>query len=123
MPALPNMLWAHAFADARADFVAGDGGSQEIAATEAGAQLRYRQQRRQSDRANVKDSLAMDIIEFEALNKGAINQRRMRRRQKLRRAPHAAGFCNVEPAESCPKNPAPFQIAAIKRAAQRIQNQ
>ena len=43
MPALPDMLRAHAFADARADLVAGDRRAQEIAAAHAGVQLGHRQ--------------------------------------------------------------------------------
>ena len=43
-----DMLRAHAFADARADLVAGDGGAQEIAAAHAGPQLGDREQRRQA---------------------------------------------------------------------------
>ena len=40
VPALPDMLRTHAFADARADLVAGDGGAQEIAAAHAAAAVR-----------------------------------------------------------------------------------
>ncbi len=74
------MLRAHAFADARTDLVAGHGGREEIAAAETGAKLGDRQQRRQCDRTDVQDALAMHIVEFEALNEGAIDQRGMRRR-------------------------------------------
>ena len=123
VPALPDMLRAHAFADARADLVAGHGGTQKIAAAHAGPQLRHRQQRRQGDRADMQHALAMHVVKLEALNERAVDQRGMRRRQTLRRSPHAAGFGGVELGERRPQNPAPFEIAAVERAAERIQNQ
>ena len=123
MPALSDMLRAHAFADARADLVAGDGRTQEIAAAQAGAQLGDRKQRRQGDRADVQHALAVHVVELEALNERAVDQRGMRRRQPLRRSPDAAGFGGVELAERLPQDAAPFEVGAVERAAERIQDQ
>src|SRR6185437_6008068 len=80
VPALPDMLLAHAFADAWAYFVARDSRPQEIAAAKAGPQFRYGKERWQGHRADVQDTLAMNIVELEALNERAIDQRGMRRR-------------------------------------------
>ena len=82
-----------------------------------------RDQRRQRDRADMQHALAMHVVELEALDQRAVDQRGMRRRQKLRRSPHAAGFGRVELAERRPQDAAPFEIAAVERAAERIEHQ
>src|SRR5665213_380307 len=79
MPALPDMLRTHAFADARTNFVAGDGRPQEIAAVETRTNFCNCKKRRQSHRTNVQHTLPMHIVELKALNKGTVDQRRMRR--------------------------------------------
>ena len=123
MPALSDMLRTHAFADARADFVAGDRRAQEIAAAHAGMQLGHRQKRRQGDRADMQHALAVHVVELEALDERAVDQRGMRRRQPLRRSPYAAGLGGVEFAERRAQDAAPFEIGAVERAAERIQDQ
>ena len=117
------MLRTHAFADARADLVAGDRRTQEVAAAHAGLQLGYRKERRQGDRADMQHALAVHVVELEALNERAVDQGGMRRRQPLRRSPDAAGLGGVECAERCAQDAAPFEIGAVERAAERIQDQ
>ena len=95
----------------------------EVAAAEAGAQFGDGDKRRQRDRADMQHALAMHVVKLEALDQRAVDQRGMRRRQTLRRSPHAAGFGGVELAERRPQNPAPIEISAVERAAERIQNQ
>ena len=68
MPALADMLLAHAHADARADLVAGDRGGEKVAAAQAGVALRDRDQGRQRHRADVQHALAMHVVELEALH-------------------------------------------------------
>ena len=80
MPALADMLLAHAQADARADLIAGDGGGEKIAAGQFGMALRHRDQRRQRDRADMQDRGAMHVVELEALHLRAVDQGRVRRR-------------------------------------------
>ena len=66
---------------------------------------------------------AVHVVELEALHQRAVDERRVRRRQPFRRAPDAAGFGRVETAEPRPQDAAPFEIGAVKRAAERIQHQ
>ena len=80
-------------------------------------------QRRQGDRADMQHALAVHVVELEALNQRAVDQRGMRRRQPLRRAPDAAGLGGVERAERRAQDAAPFEIGAVERAAERIEDQ
>ncbi len=102
MPALADMLRPHAQADPRPDLVAGDGGAHEIAPAHAGPQLGDREQRRQGHRAHMQHAGAVHVVELEALHQGAVDQRRMRRRQPLSGAPHRAGgaWCRARRASS-----------------------
>ena len=70
----------------------------------------------------MQHALTVNIVELEALNESAIDQRGMRRGQAFRRSPHAACFCGVEPGKCCPQDPAPFEGASVKRAPERIQH-
>jgi hypothetical protein len=75
MPALADMLLAHALADPRADLVAGERRDQQFTAGEIGMALRHREQRRQRDGADMQHADAMHVIELEALYLGAVHQR------------------------------------------------
>jgi hypothetical protein len=68
----------------------------------------------------VQHALTMNIVELEALNERAIDQRGMRCGQAFRRSPHAAGFCGVEPGKRCQQDPDPFEHDSVKRASKRI---
>ena len=72
MPALADMLLAHAQADARADLVAGDGGSEEIAAGQLRVALGNRDQRRQCHRTDMQHGFAVHVVELESLHLGAV---------------------------------------------------
>ncbi len=123
MPALPDMLLAHALADARTDLVAGDSGRQEVAAGKLGMAFGHRNQGRQRDGADMQNALAMDVVEFEALNLRPVDQRRMGRRQALAGPPDRGRAGGVERRAGLAQDAAPFEIDAVDRAADRIENQ
>src|SRR3977135_3455043 len=120
MPALPDMLLAHALADARTDLIAGNGGRQELTARQLGMAFGHRDQGRQRDGADMQDALTMDVVELEALHLRPIDQRRMRRRQALAGAPDRGRAGGVERRAGLAQDAAPFEIDAVDRAADRI---
>src|ERR1700676_3467534 len=63
MPALADMLLAHAKANARTDLVAGDGRGEEIAAGQLRVALGNGDQRRQRHRADMEHRLAVHVVE------------------------------------------------------------
>jgi hypothetical protein len=123
MPALADVLRAHALADARADLVAGDRGGEKVAAGQGGVALRHGDQRRQGDRADMQHAVAMDVVELEALDLRAVDQRRVRRGQACRRAPDRGGAGDVQCRQRRLQDAAPFEVGAVDRAAERIEDQ
>src|SRR5437868_3346393 len=63
----------------------------------------------------------MHIVELEALHLGAVGERRMRRRHALLRAPHRARVVLVR--HRAAQDPAPLELRAVERAAERIEDQ
>ena len=80
-------------------------------------------QRRQRHRADMQHGLAVDVVELKALHLGAVEQRRMRRRQFPISAPDRGRARGVERFERAAQNAAPFEIGAIDGAAERIENE
>ena len=123
MPALRDVLGSHAQADARSDLVAGDGGRQELLAAHAGLHLRDRDQRGQHDRADVQHARAVHVVELEALDLRAVDERGVRRGELQVRAPHRAAACRVDRAERLLEDARPLEIGAVERAAERVEHQ
>ena len=92
MPALLDVPRTHAQPDARADLVARHGGGEKLLAAEIAAHLGDGQERGQHDRADVQHAGAVHVVELEALHLRAVGERRVRRREAVRRAPYAAGL-------------------------------
>src|SRR5579875_993200 len=65
----------------------------------------------------------MDIVEFEALHRGAVGQGGVRRRQALRRAPDSAAGRSIDRGKGFAQKPTPGQLAAEKRTTQGIEDQ
>jgi hypothetical protein len=120
---LRNVLRPHADADARADFITGDGRREELAAAHSGTHFRNRNERRQHDGADMQHPLPMHVVQFEALHLGAVDQGSMRRRKLLPRTPHRASLRGIESAQDCLQNAAPLQLGAVQGASQRIEHQ
>ena len=102
VPARGDVRGAHAQADARADFVAGDGGGQEFPAAHAGLQFGERDQRRQHHGADMQHAGAVHVVELEALHLGAVDERRVRRRELLARCPRRCTRASRRPSPACP---------------------
>src|SRR5712672_2557306 len=77
VPALADMLLAHAAADAGTDLIARDRCGEKIAPAHRRMTLSDRDQRRQHDRAAVEHAVAMHVVELEALHLRAVNERRI----------------------------------------------
>ena len=101
MPALADMLLAHAQADARPDLVTGDGGGEEIAAGQLRVALGDRNQRRQRHRADMQHGLAVHVVELEALHLRAVEQRRMRRGQPRSPCPRSRSCASCRAPRAC----------------------
>ena len=123
MPALADMLLAHAFADARPDLVAGQRRDQQFASGEIGVALRHREQGRQGNRADMQHADAVHVVELEALHLGAVHQRGVGGGQREVRAPHRRRPRRIEFPECILDNPAPFQIGAVDRATERVEDE
>jgi hypothetical protein len=91
VPALANMLRAHAEADTWADLVARDGGGEEVPAGDGGPQLGDREHGRKRHGAHVQHTSAMDVVELEALHERAVGERCVRGRKAPAGAPDGAG--------------------------------
>ena len=89
MPALREMFLSHAHADAAAHFISGDDRGQEITTAHV-TQFAQGDHRRQDHAATMQRAAMMRVIQFETLHHGAIDQRRVRRRQAMRCCPLAA---------------------------------
>ena len=113
VPALGDMLLAHAHADARADLVAGERRDQQLAPGEIGVALGDRDQRRQHDRADVQHAGAMHVVELEALHLGAVHERGVGRGQLLAGAPDRRRARGVELPERVLEDAAPFEVGAV----------
>ena len=123
MPALADMLLAHAFADARPDLVAGERRDQQLAAGEVGVALRHREQGRQGDGADMQHADAVHVVELEALHLGAVHQRGIGRGEGEVGAPDRGRAGRVEFPERILDNPAPLQIGAVDGAAERVEDE
>src|SRR5712691_9693953 len=123
MPALADMLLPHAFADAGTDLVAGDDGGEKLLAAESGVALRHRDQRRQRDGAHMQHPLAVDVVELEAVHLRAVDQRGVRGGELEPRAPDRGRARCIERPERPLQDSAPFEIGAIDRAAERVEDQ
>jgi len=123
MPALPDMLLAHAQADARADLVAGDGGGKKVASADRRLALQDGEDRRQRDRADVKDADPVHVVELEALHQRAVDQHGMRRRQPLGGAPDTGAGAAIDLGEGRAQDPAPGEVGAVDRATERIEHE
>ena len=71
----------------------------------------------------VEHAGAMHVVELETLHLRAVDERSMRRRKLLLRAPHAACRSAVQPTERFLEDPAPGQMRAVERAAERIEHE
>ena len=123
MPALADMLLAHAVADPRADLVAGERRDQQFAAGEVGVALRHREQGRQGDGADMQHAVAVHVVELEALHLRAVDQRGIGRGQRAVGAPDRGRRGSRRASRTCPGDPAPFQIGAVDAAAERVEDQ
>ena len=74
------MLWPHAQADARSDFIPGERRGDEILPRKSRMRFSNRDERRQRYGANMQDALTVHVVEFEPLHLSAIDQSRMCRR-------------------------------------------
>src|SRR5262245_30654791 len=92
MPALADVLRAHAEADARAGLVAGGGGGEEFLAAEFLSGLGNGDERGQHHGADVQYARAVHVVELEALHLGAVGERGVRGGEALASAPDAAAF-------------------------------
>src|SRR6266446_7466778 len=90
VPTLDDVLLTHAHADARTDLVACYCGGQEIAAAHSRPELGDSQEGRQSHRTDMQHTLAMDIVELEALHQGAVDEGGVRRGETSVAGPNAA---------------------------------
>src|SRR5262249_19508365 len=63
------------------------------------------------------------VVELEALHLSAVDERRIGRGQRLRRAPDRGRARGIEAAERRLQDAAPFERGAIDRAAERIQHE
>lgn len=117
------MLLTHAQPDARSDLVAGNGGGEKVAAGELYVAFRHRDQRRQGHCADVQHGLAVHVVKLEALDLCAVDQCRMVRGEPAIRAPNRSGPRGIEPLQRFTQDSAPFEIGAINRAAERIENE
>ena len=111
VPALPDVLLAHAHADARPDLVAGDRGGEEFAPAQLGVAFGDREQRRQGDRADVQHARAMHVVELEALHLRAVDERRVRRREPLA-CPRPLRRGLIDRRQRILQDAAPFQVRA-----------
>jgi hypothetical protein len=123
MPALHDVLLAHALTDAGADLVARDGGAQELAAAHARLELGHGKERRQGHGTHMQHALTMDVVELEALHQRAVHKCGMRRRQPHIGAPYATAARAVDRAQRPHQDAAPFELGVEQRAAERIQHQ
>jgi hypothetical protein len=123
VPALADMLLAHAPSDPRPDLVAGHGGGEKFLAAESGMTLRHRDQRRQRDCADMQHALAVDVVELEALHLRAVGERRVGRGEAQLGAPHRRGTGCVHRFKRPLQNAAPFEVGAIDGAAERVEDQ
>jgi hypothetical protein len=74
------MLLPHANTDARADFIARDGGRGKLSPAHAGVQFGNSARGRKRHRADVQHTLPVHIVAFEILYQRAIDESSMRRR-------------------------------------------
>ena len=123
MPAGGDVRRAHAQANARADFITGDGGGEEFLAAHARFDFGDRDQRGQYDCAHMQHAGAMHVVEFKALHLRAVDQRGMRCGEFFVGAPHAALAGAVDAAQLVLQDAGPLKVGTIERAAQRIQHQ
>src|SRR6267378_703175 len=93
-----------------------------VAAAHA-AELSDGHERRQHHRAHVQHAFAVHVVQLEPLDLRAVCERRVRRREPLRRPPNAATAGAVQFLESALQDPAPFEMRAVERAAERIEDE
>src|SRR5581483_4327876 len=123
MPALADVLGSHAQTDPRPDLVARGRGREEIAAAYIATQLGDGDERGQHDRADMQHAGAMQVIELEALHLRAVRERRMRRAEPFIRSPHRARRALIDAGERPAQYPAPLELGAEERAAERIEDE
>src|SRR5579871_6480124 len=85
--------------------------------------FRERDKRGQRDCADMKNALTVNIIQFETLNLGAVEESGMRRGQLVARPPRGGGSRLIDFKKRGAKNAAPIEIGAIKRAPKTIEHQ
>ena len=123
MPALADMLRAHAEADARPDLVAGDGGGEEIAAGKLWRGFRRPRSapaaspRRHAARLRCTSSSSKLCTSVPLTSAACGAERRLAVPQI------AGGARRVELVEGLPQDAAPFEIGAVDGAAERIEDQ
>src|SRR6185369_4036198 len=123
VPALADMLLAHAAPDTRTDLIAGDRRREKIAPAHWRMTFGDCDQRRQHDRAAMEHAVAVHVVELEALHLRAVDQRRIGRGQRLRSAPDRGRARSVQIAERLLQNATPFELGAIDRTAERVEDQ
>ncbi len=123
VPPLRDVLRSHAHADPRPDLVAGNGRGENIAAGQSRPDLRDGQKGRKRHRTHVQHADPMHIVKLESLDERAVDERRMGRREPLRRAPHAACRRRIHLCQGAHEDLAPFQVGAVQRAPERVQDQ
>ena len=124
MPALADVLLAHADADARADLVAGDGRRQQLRAGHVVLLLGHGKQRRERDGADVQHALSMHVVELEGMHLRAVDQRRIRGRQPQAGPPYRRAVPRlIDAGERIADDPAPRQVDAVERAPERVEHQ
>ena len=116
------MLLAHALAYARADLVAGDSGGEKFPTGQVVA-LGDRDQRGQGDCAHVQRTFAVDVVELEALHRGAVGERGMRGGEAQPRAPDRGRARLVERCERRLQDATPLELRAIDGATEGIEDE
>ena len=120
MPTLTNVFLSHADADPGAYFIARDSRRQKFLPRHAGPKFGNRNQRRQHNGTDMKHALAVNIVQFKALNLGPIHQCRMRCRQPNVSSPNANVLGRIDLCQSLQQNFRPLHLRAIQGTAERI---
>src|SRR6266850_320974 len=71
----------------------------------------------------LQHAFAVHVVQLEPLDLRAVCERRVRRRQALRRPPYAAPAGAVQLPEGALQDPAPLEMRAVERAAERIEDE
>jgi len=124
MPAARQHLDAmQRHADARPDLVAGDRRQQDLPPVDDAALLGGGEERRQHHGGAVQRSQRVVVVELEALDEGAVEQRRRGHRRLAAPADDAAGAAALEPRHDVDGGARPRQLRADQGAGDAVERQ